>query len=70
MRSITIVINETPSPPRLLHGVALNGVGAEGENRTPDTTIFSRMLYLLSYLGVCGCLRSSGVRWAKQGSNL
>lgn len=26
-------------------------VGAEGQNRTADTTIFSRMLYQLSYLG-------------------
>ena len=25
--------------------------GAEGENRTPDTAIFSRVLYRLSYLG-------------------
>ncbi len=25
--------------------------GAEGQNRTADTTIFSRMLYQLSYLG-------------------
>ena len=25
--------------------------GAEGQNRTADTTIFSRVLYLLSYLG-------------------
>ena len=25
--------------------------GAEGRNRTADTTIFSRMLYRLSYLG-------------------
>lgn len=25
--------------------------GAEGRNRTADTTIFSRVLYLLSYLG-------------------
>lgn len=25
--------------------------GAEGQNRTGDTTIFSRMLYQLSYLG-------------------
>lgn len=26
--------------------------GAEGQNRTADTTIFSRMLYQLSYLGL------------------
>lgn len=26
--------------------------GAEGQNRTGDTTIFSRMLYQLSYLGL------------------
>ena len=29
-------------------------VGAEGQNRTADTTIFSRMLYQLSYLGTAG----------------
>ena len=28
--------------------------GAEGQNRTGDTTIFSRMLYQLSYLGTPG----------------
>jgi len=28
--------------------------GAEGQNRTADTAIFSRMLYRLSYLGVVG----------------
>ena len=28
--------------------------GAEGQNRTADTTIFSRMLYQLSYLGTGG----------------
>ncbi len=27
-------------------------LGAEGRDRTADTTIFSRMLYRLSYLGV------------------
>ncbi len=30
------------------------GGGAEGQNRTADTAIFSRMLYRLSYLGVVG----------------
>ena len=34
--------------------------GAEGRDRTADTTIFSRMLYLLSYLGACP--RPDGVR--------
>ncbi len=28
--------------------------GAQGRNRTTDTTIFSRMLYQLSYLGMPG----------------
>ncbi len=28
--------------------------GAEGQNRTADTAIFSRMLYRLSYLGLVG----------------
>src|SRR5664279_3655383 len=27
--------------------------GAQGRNRTTDTAIFSRMLYQLSYLGIC-----------------
>ena len=31
-------------------GVAGLGIGGEGQNRTVDTTIFSRMLYQLSYL--------------------
>ena len=26
--------------------------GAKGQNRTGDTAVFSRVLYLLSYLGV------------------
>ena len=36
-----------------LPGCRLNGAaldGGEGQNRTVDTTIFSRMLYQLSYL--------------------
>jgi hypothetical protein len=32
-------------------GDVLGSGGAEGQNRTADTTIFSRMLYQLSYLG-------------------
>ena len=31
--------------------------GAEGQNRTVDTTIFSRMLYQLSYFGTAGLNR-------------
>jgi hypothetical protein len=27
--------------------------GAQGRNRTSDTAIFNRMLYQLSYLGIC-----------------
>ena len=43
--------------------------GAEGQNRTADTGIFSPLLYRLSYLGViktrpkketCLCIKSSG----------
>ena len=35
------------------------GIGGEGQNRTVDTTIFSRMLYQLSYLATpVGSLRS------------
>ncbi len=44
--------------------------GAEGRDRTADTTIFSRMLYRLSYLGMlvdCTCFTQ---RWAIEGSNL
>jgi hypothetical protein len=37
---------------RWIVGGSLNG--AEGQNRTADTTIFSRMLYQLSYLGTRG----------------
>src|SRR2546425_8731921 len=37
--------------------------GAEGQNRTGDTTIFSRVLYQLSYLGTrTYCSRASGPR--------
>lgn len=28
-------------------------IGAKGRNRTDDTSIFSAVLYQLSYLGVC-----------------
>jgi hypothetical protein len=28
------------------------GIGAKGQNRTDDTSIFSAVLYQLSYLGV------------------
>jgi hypothetical protein len=31
---------------------AKSGDGAEGQNRTADTAIFSRVLYQLSYLGL------------------
>ncbi len=43
-----------------------NVVGAKGQTRTADRTIFSRELYQLSYLG-------AGLdpdRWAIEGSNL
>ena len=32
--------------------------GGEGQNRTVDTTIFSRMLYQLSYLATCWTSKS------------
>ena len=35
--------------------------GAEGQNRTDDTSIFSAVLYLLSYLGVFGYVKGFGV---------
>ena len=34
--------------------------GGEGQNRTVDTTIFSRMLYQLSYLAPGGIVRVGG----------
>ena len=34
--------------------------GGEGQNRTGDTTIFSRMLYQLSYLAPGGIVRVGG----------
>ena len=41
-------------------------LGGEGQNRTVDTTIFSRMLYQLSYLATVRtlerCVRESGRR--------
>jgi hypothetical protein len=36
--------------PKLAHECRRAKVGGEGQNRTVDTTIFSRMLYQLSYL--------------------
>ena len=35
--------------------------GAQGQNRTADTRIFSPLLYQLSYLGVLWSLGWSGV---------
>jgi hypothetical protein len=35
--------------------LACECLGAEGRDRTADTTIFSRMLYRLSYLGLLRC---------------
>ena len=37
-----------------------NGLDGEGRNRTGDTTIFSRVLYQLSYLAVCQPVDGSG----------
>ena len=34
-----------------LEGWRAENIGAEGRSRTADTTIFSRVLYQLSYLG-------------------
>ena len=47
-------------------GVCSSGNGAEGQNRTADTTIFSRVLYRLSYLGTSGagcCELASGTTY-------
>ena len=45
------------SPPGLIRRIAgadrIDQNGAQGRNRTTDTAIFSRMLYQLSYLGLC-----------------
>ena len=38
------------TPPRLSRGCSVR-LGAESQNRTGDTAIFSRVLYQLSYLG-------------------
>jgi hypothetical protein len=35
------------------------GYGARGRIRTTDTAIFSRLLYQLSYSGIC----AGGMRW-------
>jgi hypothetical protein len=44
--------------------------GAKEQNRTADTAVFSRVLYLLSYLGAGAyTLTDEDERWAKQGSN-
>ena len=44
-------------------GVDTGGMGAEGQNRTADTTIFSRVLYRLSYLGpIAACPLSTSDR--------
>ena len=40
-----------PTEPLPLGGCARRYVGAESQNRTGDTAIFSRVLYQLSYLG-------------------
>jgi hypothetical protein len=46
---------DTKSGPSMLIGpLNLEYYGAKEQNRTADTAIFSRMLYLLSYLGVVG----------------
>ena len=41
--------------------------GAEGQNRTADTTIFSRVLYRLSYLGLP---RQHTSAWAIRGAGV
>jgi hypothetical protein len=43
-------------------------VGAEGQNRTGDTVIFSHVLYRLSYLG--SLLAGNPRSWAIEDSNL
>src|SRR5262245_5041792 len=42
-------------PPRAVNDGVINHLnGAEGQNRTADTVIFSHVLYQLSYLGTSG----------------
>src|SRR5262245_58730365 len=48
------VVNPTSGPSPLTRPLRQQGYGAKEQNRTADTAIFSRMLYLLSYLGVVG----------------
>jgi hypothetical protein len=58
---------DTPAR-RIRESIELSGGvdadGAEGRNRTADTTIFSRMLYQLSYLGT-PCRRGHASRTCK-----
>lgn len=46
-----------------------DGIGAKGQTRTADRTIFSRELYQLSYLGALHWPRRPA-GWAIEGSNL
>ena len=43
---------------------------AEGQNRTDDTSVFSAVLYLLSYLGRCMYLNDSAARCQVLGGEL
>ena len=50
--------SESRDPSKFLIEKILNG--AEGQNRTADTVIFSHVLYQLSYLGTAGMQQSVG----------
>jgi hypothetical protein len=47
---------DVPNPEKECFWLHVRGSGAQGGIRTPDTAIFSRMLYQLSYLGLSGRL--------------
>ncbi len=50
-------------------GVLRTTYGAEGRPRSADTAIFSRVLYRLSYLGLCGDVAASAPRGTPGGRN-
>ena len=53
-RRAAIARNNKAARPLLGRAAAAWDYGAKEQNRTADTAIFSRMLYLLSYLGKVG----------------
>ena len=68
--TIARAVNELPkiSVRKLNRGRSLDG--AEGQNRTADTVIFSHVLYQLSYLGTRGRVRRRRARPALSAGRL